>query len=1006
MPTPQDKATAASNPTDLDTNASPPSTPANEELPPAEPDSVFEETLHEAIHDPARSALWDQLEHMARRPDRARTLATAYRAVLANKLDRDLELDLVDRAVRFHDEWMDDPLEVTALLNKVLDTDPTARWAFDRISLKLTVDGQWDALLALYDKVIGNTACSESRLALLDEAAAIAKDCAGNPKRAVGYLQQVFEARPTDHRTSSALERLLKQQKRFSDLIDFWTARLHVLTGPEALTTRQQIASCWLEDLHDPNGALAAVEPLAADPRMTTVAAPLLEMIVASAASTMTVRARALELLGKIHDGTSHWRQVVRALESALLQVREDEQAMIHREIARRLISHDAHEEALGHLAALIAAEPTVWTTALLGKVLRGKLDEQVYGFCPVLDRDQGRRLVHLAAERAARAPATHARAIELCRKLIEDKPDDTRAIGSLAKLYSSDLHTKDLLELRKHELGLAADVPQRLSLRLQIAALHIALSDVPAAITTLRENLAEQANHEPTIDEIVRQLEGQKKYKDLASLLMSQAEAVEELGCEDLAVKLWMHAARISKNELCDLVEAVNCYSRAVDLRPSIEALDELANVCLQREQYSQAVSWLQRRLDITPDCDRTPTTVLLARAHVGAGHNSDALVCLQKGLLLDPASQELRGLLAGLHRAAEAWPELVHVLVEGANVVSDNNIQRLYLREAADVLQRGMHSPLLAVPVLEQLVQLEPGERSPRVALADALRTSGQLEKARVLAIQLVEEYGRHHPPERAALHLLLARVLRAQGKPSEAIKQLELGASIDLGNLSLQRLLGQVYRESGQLDKAERAYHALVLLLRRRSALRRGPLQEGDVGIAEVLFELHLVAKDLGDEDRANENLESAFDAASLDLSEHERFESALRASGNIEMLQRALERKLALANNALDRASALAEIASTQEQLGLPDRALSSLIQALRECPSRIDLYEKAQVLAQQTGEIDAYATLLEQASDAAQKDGNKELACRLLMQLGSLEENERCDLTRVSPFHAV
>ncbi len=984
--------------------------PERVEVAPAKPapvatDPRLEEAIGEAMRAPAQAELWDQVERMARQLDRAGAVAAAYRAVLGTDLKRDVALDLIDRAVRFHDEWMDDPEGVAELLNRVLDIDPGARWAFDRISLKLTVEARWDELLALYDKVIASTSEQGPRLALLDEAAAVAKDCAGNPERAVDYLQQVFAVRPSDHRTGSALERLLKLQKRYRDLITFWTQRLDVLTGQEALSTRQQIASCWLEDLQDPNGALEAVEPLVDDPRTASTAGSLLEMIVGSATSTSAVRTRALELLGESYDGTKRWRQVVRALEAALVHVSEAERALIHREIARRLIGHDAHEEALGHLAALVAMEREVWTDARLKRVLGGKFDEEVQGFKPVLDRERGRRLVHLAAERAGRVESTRERAIELYRQLIEDKPDDTRAITSLTKLYSGADRTRDLLALRQHELGLAGDVALRLSLRLQIATLLVSVGDAPAAIKTMRDNLEEQADHEPSIDALILQLEEQKLHEDLAETLKTQAAAVESLGRAELAVRLWMRAARVCKGELLDLDEAVQSYRRVVDLQPNIEALDELANVFLQREQHALAVSWLQQRLAISPAGERTPTVVRLAHAHMGAKQNQDALACLQSGLREDPGSLELLDMLAGLFRADEAWSELVDVLVDGANRSADDAVRHRYLLEAADVLQHGLRSPERAVPVLEQLVKLQPDDRAVRVTLADAFRASGRLEDARVLGAQLIEEYGRRHPPERAKLHLLLAQVLRAQGKPSDAIRQLEQGVTMDMGSLSLQHLLGQVYRETGQLEKAERAYHALVLLLRRRAAIQRGPLQEGDVGIAEVLFELHLVAKDLGADERAAENLESAFDAAALDPSENVRFESALRVSGDAEMLLRALDRRLTVAENAAERASVLAEIAAAQEQLGQSDRALASLIRAIGESPDTMELYDRAQVLAQKTGELDDYATMLARAADRAQEDGDGELACRLLMQLGNLEENERRDLSRAAALYA-
>ncbi|HQB42227.1 MAG TPA: hypothetical protein PLV85_01435, partial [Polyangiaceae bacterium] len=237
----------------------------------------LERTIDEAMHSPEREELWDRAEQLARQADRMDAVGAAYQKLAASELETSVALALLDRAVQFFDEWMNDLDGVATLLHRVLDYDPTARWAFDRISLKLTVEARWDELLALYDRVLTNTSDLPTRLALLDEAAAVAKDCAGNPERAIDYLQKVFEAQPSDTRTASALERLLKLQKRHEDLIGFWNQRLQVLTGQEALSTRQQIASCWLEDLQDPNGALEAVEPLLDDPRTASAAGSLLE---------------------------------------------------------------------------------------------------------------------------------------------------------------------------------------------------------------------------------------------------------------------------------------------------------------------------------------------------------------------------------------------------------------------------------------------------------------------------------------------------------------------------------------------------------------------------------------------------------------------------------------------------------------------------------------------------------------------------------------------------------
>jgi tetratricopeptide (TPR) repeat protein len=98
--------------------------------------------------------------------------------------------------VAYHDEWIDDEATQSALLNRVLELDPTAQWAFDRISLQLTAGGRWDELIALYDRAIAQTDDPERKATLLEEAAHVAKDSAGKPELAVDYLTRVSTSSP------------------------------------------------------------------------------------------------------------------------------------------------------------------------------------------------------------------------------------------------------------------------------------------------------------------------------------------------------------------------------------------------------------------------------------------------------------------------------------------------------------------------------------------------------------------------------------------------------------------------------------------------------------------------------------------------------------------------------------------------------------------------------------------------------------------------------------------
>ena len=82
------------------------------------------------------------------------------------------------------------------------------------------------------------------------------------------------------------------------------------------------------------------------------------------------------------------------------------------------------------------------------------------------------------------------------------------------------------------------------------------------------------------------------------------------------------------------------------------------------------------------------------------------------------------------------------------------------------------------------------------------------------------LAEVYGRRRPPERARLHEQLARIAIARGDLGEALSQLEVASGIDVEHTGILRLLGDVARDAGQHERAERAYRMLLLLLRNQA------------------------------------------------------------------------------------------------------------------------------------------------------------------------------------------
>src|SRR5262249_12970284 len=127
--------------------------------------------------------------------------------------------DVGRRAVEYHEEWFDEPETVTRLLRRMIDADPAASWAFERLKLTYNAAERWDELFGLYDEALKRAPDERSRAFILEEAAEAAKDLASDADRAIGYLEQLLAIR-RDVRAVATLERLYERHGKHRALVD------------------------------------------------------------------------------------------------------------------------------------------------------------------------------------------------------------------------------------------------------------------------------------------------------------------------------------------------------------------------------------------------------------------------------------------------------------------------------------------------------------------------------------------------------------------------------------------------------------------------------------------------------------------------------------------------------------------------------------------------------------------------------------------------------------------
>lgn len=612
--------------------------------------------------------------------------------------------------------------------------------------------------------------------------------------------------------------------------------------------------------------------------------------------------------------------------------------------------------------------------------------------------------LLHEAAALAVSPLGAVPRAIQLYREILEREPGDPQALAALAKLYAQSDRLPDLLALRRHELSLDPKGLRRLELRLEITRLLGELEARGDRMSSLQQNLSEQPGHRPSLDALNLLLRDRGQHAELGRLFEAQARILTGQGHRSEAAWLWREVAGLRERELLDPRGALAAYRELHDLAPESDASAAVARLYATLGEHTLAAEWLEVRLGTAPAEQRATTAVALARAHVAAAQTTQARACLEQALIEHPSLVEARDLLAELYRQDGAHELLAQVLAQGAELLPDPARRLAYLREAADLYCGPLKAPERAIPALTRATELAPEDVRLRGMLAEGLRVAGRYAEAKQVLKTLVDSFGRKRSPERAEFHFQSARVAASAGQFEEAFTELEQATKMDLGHQAALHMLASLAQQQGDLDRAERAYRGLLLLLRRHKNEA-----EDALGPAEVLFELYRIALARQQQQAADELLASALEAATQTELEARRFSRVLRARGAVELLLRVLNTRLAAAREPKVEAGLLAEKADIlehdQKKLGA---ALELRLRSVALDEHSDELHASTLALAVKAEELPRYLDLLAKLADEAQRTRTPSAArshARHTLRLGRVIEEQLKDHERAAGLFA-
>lgn len=512
---------------------------------------------------------------------------------------------------------------------------------------------------------------------------------------------------------------------------------------------------------------------------------------------------------------------------------------------------------------------------------------------------------------------------------VLADVVDD---VGKRAELLTE---AAELLDREADGGERAADCRERI-----VASLPVDHGLVAAAITGLGQHYRATQNHRALADLLERRakttaLDAGVRIAALRELRELAAGALDDPSVEQTALE-----------SLVELEPAEARWRDALIERLRDAGEDERAEALIH-DRISEAER---------PE-DRAAMLVTVARMREQAGNLDEAEARVREALELDEDASAAWELLRAILEQRERPLEALEAQVRAAQTTDDPREKVRGLFGAAKTWVEAVGKPERGLPLLRQVVELDPHHEQGTAMFTELLVERGDLEEAWPHAERWVAQLRAGDPDNREAnahAHALAGRCALAVHDKERARELLRVAKNADPRNREVGQALAELELESENWAAALKAYQGLALQMGQSGADGgSGPAQ------AELYLRMGQARRGLGETSKALQMIERALeldpgyaDAARFLVEIADTPAKAIEArtrllevlGKELDALPEADERRAAKHDELLDMRLALAT--TLAEELNRPGEAVTHVQAVLDERPQDLALLHKA------------------------------------------------------------
>jgi len=661
--------------------------------------------------------------HEARREFGAVARLLAIEAKAAEGTDR--EAELVAEWARTLDEDLLDDTGARAAYERLAKLRPGDAMAEEAIERSEAKRGKWRDLVERYVQEAQGGGDAAFRCSLLVSAAEVTYRFGSEKdrKRVEPLLKEALELDGRNRRGQLLLERILRSEERWEDLV-------RVLTHFAAESTQKDEKVAALLRL-----ARLQRKKLNAPDRAATTYEGVLDMVPGHAEATSFLS----------DHFTSHemWEHLVALYEGQLsagsLRSKEEEFgavlqiAMVHWRMRKR---PDAAEPWFERLRKLEPAHPGMlgffreWCAARGESARLATVLTEAQRSLP-----EGKERTAIASEVAklAEEGANAQKAIEQWRSLLRHDPGNKDAREALKRLYRQTGGWNALTDLLRQELDRLGqdDVQGRLAVLREIATVYRDnVKSDSALVTVLTQIVQLDGSDLSAVRELVRVYEALQRWRDLLTMQARQADLEEE---STVKVELWRAIARRWLDQFSNVQNAVEAFEKVRALSPAdVEATGRLKELYVKRRAYKPLFDLLAQQAASLPEgAERREAWLEMAKlAAERLDMGAQAVALYKKVLDEDPSAA---GALDALEKQAERdkdFATVAEVLERRAQVASDEATRLNVLQKLGAVYSDRLHDHAKASSAWKRVLAVQPGHAKALRVLRDSYVAAGDYD------------------------------------------------------------------------------------------------------------------------------------------------------------------------------------------------------------------------------------------------------------------------------------